>query len=371
MNASDAVKVLHISPTFFDETSYIGGAERYTWELARAMARKASVELVTFGPERKDVVRDGVRIQTLRRMPIVNHPLASNPFTPRFLSAVGRADVVHCHQVNVLSTNVAVLAGRLLGRPVFVSDLGGGDVYAPSNYLPIMRLATGYLLLSEYSRSLWEAVPRSRRPARLEVVYGGVDTDVFSPGGEKEPGMVLFVGRMLPHKGLEYLIDAIEPPLTLRLVGRPYDQDYLALLKDRARDKPVIFEHDVDDRGIVERYRKALAFVLPSVSTDFRGKVTATTELFGLVLAEAMACGTPTIVTREASHPEMVKDGVTGLIVPPADAGALRAALLQLNARPDLSAAMGQRARADVLSRFTWDATADRCLAAYDIGRRR
>jgi len=127
----------------------------------------------------------------------------------------------------------------------------------------------------------------------------------------------------------------------------------------------VMFEHDLDDAAILDRYRRALVFGLPSVATDFRGHTTQSTELFGLVLVEAMACGTPPIVTREASHPEIIQDGVTGVIVPPADPMALRAKLLAMHARPDEAIAMGQRARADVLARFTWDATAERCLAAY------
>lgn len=362
-----ALNVLHISPTFFDEASYIGGAERYTWELARAMARKANVELLTFGPKPKDITRDNVRIHTLRWMPIINHPLASNPFTPAFASAIRRADVVHCYQVNALSTNAAVIAGKLFNRPVFVTDLGGGDVYAPSNYLPITRMATGLLVVSEYSREMWRARPHSKRPERMDVIYGGVDTDYFSPKGERERGLVVYVGRLVPHKGLEHLIDAIEPPLTLRLAGRPYDQGYLAMLKERAKGKPVIFEHDLDDAAILDRYRRAMVFGLPSVATDFRGKTTASTELFGLVLVEAMACGTPPIVTREASHPEIISDGVTGVIVPPEDPIALRAKLMEFYEHPELAVEMGLRGRADVLKRFTWDATSDRCLAAYGV----
>ena len=359
------MRVLHISPTYFDRASTIGGAERYVWELARAQARVVDVTLLTFGRTAEAGERDGVHVERLRQWPLLDHPLAANPLRWRLLAAIRRADVVHCHQANTFVTNAGVLAGRLLGRPVFVTDFGGGHRWTPSAYVPLMRLATGFLLLSNYSRQLWVNAPRASRPDRLEVMYGGVDTTAFCPGGRKDPHLVVFVGRLVPHKGIEYLIDAIAPPLTLRIVGQPYDQAYTAMLRDRARDKPVVFEHDVDDAGVVARLQSALAAVLPSVSAVWHGGTTQVAELFGLAAVEAMACGTPAIVSRTGSLPELVDDGTTGCIVPPADVPALRERLLELHARPDAAAEMGRRARAAVLERFTWDATAARSLDAY------
>jgi glycosyltransferase involved in cell wall biosynthesis len=361
------MKVLHISPTFFDDASVIGGAERYVWELTKAMTAFAEVSLVTFGPSRRRETRDGVAIEQLRRLPIIEHPLASNPVTWRFLRAIGRADVVHCHQVDTFPTAVGVLAARMMGKPVFVTDLGGGHMYAPTNYLPILRSVSGFLLISEYSRAMWQQAPRARQPERLDVIYGGVDTQHFAPGGTKDPNMVLYVGRLLPHKGIEHLIDALEAPMRLHVVGRPYDAPYFAMLQERARGKAVVFEHDVDDRGLVERYQRALVSVLPSVPTDWRGQTTAVAELFGLVVVEAMACGTPAIVSRTTSLPELVEDGRTGWIVPPADAMALRERLRLVHADPALAASMGAAARAHVMAQFTWRATAERCLSAYRI----
>lgn len=360
------MRVLHITPTYFDDASIVGGAERYAWELARATAKLTRVTMLTFGPAAAEFERDGVRVKLLRRRAVFNHELASSPASAAFVREIHRADVVHCHQVHALPIDAAVVLGRLLRKPVFVTDLGGGHARAPSLYLPLHRLATGYLLLSEYSRQLWAKTPASRRPDWLEVIYGGVDVDRFSPGGSPDPRTVLFVGRLLSHKGIEHLIDAIVDPLTLRIVGRPYDPAYLAMLKDRAKGKPVAFETGVDDAGLVDRYRSAFVSVLPSVATDWQGRVTTVAELLGLVVLEAMACGTPAIVSRTASLPELVDDGKTGFIVPPGNPEALRERLLTLQASPGLAKAMGLRARAAVLERFTWDITARRCLTAYE-----
>lgn len=357
--------VLHIAPTFFDASSVIGGAERFTWELARAMARTADVTLLTFGPRAFTNQRDGVMVRCLKHWGGAGHSLMPDPVRWSFFQALRAADVVHCHQVDVMSTNVGVLGARAFGRPVFVTDLGGGYARLPSRWLPIMRRATAYLLISDYSRQLWLQRPAFRRPDHLDVIYGGVDTDHFSPGGAKDPSMVVFVGRLVAHKGVEHLIDALGPGQRLHVVGRPYDQRYLAYLRDKARGRNVVFEHDVDDAGLVDRYRRAAVSVLPSVARDYRGVVTEHAELFGLAAAEAMSCGTATIVTNTTSLPEVVADQETGFVVPPGDAGALGRRLSQLCGNPVLAVTMGAAARRRIMEQFTWDATARRCLAAY------
>ncbi len=306
-----------------------------------------------------------MHVEQLRYAPVFQDPLSSNPLRWSLVKAIRRADVVHCHQVNTFVSSAAVILGRAMGRPVFVSDHGGGHVRSPSSYLPLMTLATAFLCDSEYSRQLWLSAKAPAHPRRVEVIHGGGDTRRFVPGGRPDPNRVVFVGRILPHKGIEYLIDAIAPPMTLSVVGQPYDQDYLAMLRDRARGKAVFFEHDVDDANLAKRYQSAFVVVQPSVSIDWRGGTTLVSELFGIAVVEAMLCARPVIVARTGALPERVDDGVTGFVVPPGDALAIRDRLMQLHAAPELAAEMGRRARQTALARFTWDATAERCMAAY------
>lgn len=105
--------------------------------------------------------------------------------------------------------------------------------------------------------------------------------------------------------------------------------------------------------------------VLPSVSADWLGRSTNVAELFGLAAVEAMACARPVIVSRTGSLPELVEDGVTGFVVPPADPAAIRGRLIGLYEHPDRADTMGRCARRRVLERFTWAATSRRCLDAY------
>jgi len=363
----EPVNVLYVSPVGFGRDAIVGGGERYAYELARAMARLVDVTLLEFGPgparrEEAALVVEQLPAGRLRRW----NPVAANPFRRRFAQLVRWADVIHAHQVSTLTTTAAVLLGRALGKATFVTDLGGGHPYAPSAYLPILSRCQGMLLLSEYSRRQWAEAPRARRPKRLEVVYGGVDLDRFSPEPERrEHGHVLFVGRVMPHKGIEYLVEAIEPPLRLTIVGHHYDGAYVRALEARAAGRPVSFRDDVGDAELADYYRRAMVTVLPSVYETASGAHTTVPELLGLVVLESAACRTPAVVTDVASLPEIVEDGRTGFIVPPNDPGAIRDRLRYLLAHPDDVERMGQEGRLGVLERFSWDAVARRCLAAY------
>ena len=360
------MKVLHISPTYFADSSFIGGAERYTLELARATANEAETVLLSFGAAR-ETRRDGaLRIELLRRsrLPGVGR-LATNPWSPAFARLVHWADIVHCHQAYTLSTDLGILLARALHKKVFVTDLGGGHRRALSHAFPLLRRADGLLLISEYSRALWRDAPSRSRPSTLEVIWGGVDPVRFSPGEEHRSDETLFVGRLLPHKGVNYLVDAMPEDAPLRVVGRAYDERFLELVKSRAAGKHVIFETSASDEDLVARYRRALVTVLPSVYDAIDGRHSRQPELLGLVVLESMACGTPVIVTSVASLPELVEDGKTGFVVPPNDAAALRERIETLRRDPALAAEMGRRARAAVLERFTWPAVVRRCLQAY------
>lgn len=351
------MRALHVTPTHFADASIVGGAERYAWELARAMSAQADVTFFALADRSGEWTRDGVRVIHAAGRVMLTHTLARNPISRQLAAAIRAADVVHCHQVHTFLTSACLAIGRALRKPVFVTDLGGGHPYSPTNYVPLLRSAAAMLLISDYSKQCWASAPAGRRPAKLETIYAGVDIDRFRPGGAApSPHEVLFVGRILPHKGIEHLIDAVRPPLSLRVVGRAYDTAYLDRLRGRADGKAVTFELNADDETLVGRYQSALALVLPSLEAS---------ELFGLVVAESMACGRPAVVSRTGALPEVVEDGVTGWIVPPGDSNALAGVLQRLAADPAAATAMGQRGRARVTARYTWPVVAERCLAAY------
>ena len=175
----------------------------------------------------------------------------------------------------------------------------------------------------------------------------------------------LFVGRLLPHKGVADLIAALPDTIALDIVGPLNTTGAVESLKAQAAGKAIVFHHGVGDAALVEMYRRALCLVLPSVYRTADGQHTDVPELLGQTLLEAMACATPVICTRVASMPEIVEDGVSGFIVEPGDSAALRSRLEWLAAHPAEAAAMGAAGRERVLARFQWPDVVERCLDAY------
>ena len=355
-----AERVVHLVPALFDERDgVIGGAERYVYELARHMADVVPTRLVTFGTEDR-TWRDGALSINVLGHPWYVRGQRFNPFRARIAAEVARCDVVHCHQQHIVASSVAAVAARLTGRRVFCTDLGGGG-FDISTFVSTDGWYDGHLHISEYSRHVFG---HDQRPG-AHVIGGGVDTARFSPAPVPRSGHVVFVGRILPHKGIDGLIRALPADLPARVIGRAPDARYLADLQTLAAGKRVSFEHQVDDAGIVSAYRSALCVVLPSVYDDMYGQHTNVPELLGQTLLEGMACGTPGVCTNVASLPEIVRDGVTGFVVPAHDPDALGAVLTRLASDAALVERVGAAAAADVTARFSWPQVVQACLAHY------
>jgi glycosyltransferase involved in cell wall biosynthesis len=351
-------------PALFDEKDgIVGGAERYAWELARHMAREVPTTLLSFGSTDRSFTEGSLRVRVLGK-PWHVRGSRHNPLSLRVLPELLRADVIHCHQQHLLVSSLSALVGRLAGRRVFVTDLGGGG-WDFSSYVSTDRWFRGHLHISQYSRRVMgqEGQPWSH------VILTGVDTERFSPDlSTTKSGSALFVGRLLAHKGVDRVIEALPPNLPLDVVGRPYDPKYFALLQELAAGKSVRFHVDLNDSKLVDTYRRSRCVVLPSLYRDRYGNETQVPELMGQTLLEGMACGIPAICTDVASMPEAVVDGVTGLVVPPDDLAAMRAALVTLCTDTARGEAMGAAARARMLEHFQWSSVVKRALRIYAAG---
>jgi alpha-maltose-1-phosphate synthase len=327
------------------------------------MARRTDTELVTFGRSRHTHLEpDGLRITTLQALTWLNaHP--AQPVAPSLIGALRGASVVHTHHMRSLPSKMAVLVGRTRRVPVAVTDHGlPGSTWR--GLLP--RLFDLFLTVSAYSaRELQAPADRTR------LIYGGADPERFAPDPNQARHGVLFVGRLTPHKGVDRLLAALPPNASARIAGSEGhdpllpERNYPALLRRLAHDRSVEFLGPVRDADLPALYRSAQVFVLPSVAQTCYGKHIAVSELLGLSVLEAMASGTPVIVSAIGGVPEIVRDGETGFLVPPGDVHALRDRMQRLLQDPTLAARLGSNARQHVLERFTWRHVAERCLEAY------
>jgi alpha-maltose-1-phosphate synthase len=355
------MRVMHIVPALFSRNGgIIGGGERYALELARHMAEQVTTTLVTFGDTPHREAFGKLRVEICRPLGYVDGQ-RTNPIAFGFLTELRKADVVHCHQLHTVVSSITALVCGLSGRRVFVTDLGGGgrDISA---YISTDRWYNGHLHISEYSRQ----IAGHSKKSWAHVIMGGVDTDVFSPkDSARRNGAVLFVGRLLPHKGTDDLLRALPASMSLDIIGPAVDPQYIRDLKALAVGRKVTFHHDCDDSALIEAYRTASCVVLPSVYQTMYGSSTVIPELLGQTLLEAMACEAPVICTNVASLSEIVEDGVTGFIVPPNDPCALNEKLSWVDGHSKEAKAMGKAGRLRVSQRFTWPQVVQRCLEIY------
>ena len=352
--------VCHISPTYFAPESVIGGGERFVEELAQAMAARCNVKLISFG---KTPNRNRVNAK-YERVILRNWTRDSmTPFSPWLFRELQGADVIHCHQYYVLSTFLSALWGYLRRVPVFVTDLGGGG-WTPAYHIDQSRWIAAHLPISRYAA---QRLPPGRNQNHY-VIYAGVDPSRWSMRPSlRHDGSVVFLGRILPHKGIHFLIQGIPSSMPLKVIGPIMNAAYYEELKRLAQGKSVQFLHNLSDAEVREYLVRAMALVHPT-PVDETGSPRAY-ELFGLAVVEAMACGCVPVVSNVGPLPEIVENGISGILVPPNDPQAIREALERLHRDHLLWARLSQAARERIEQHFTWDQVVDRCLKAYQMFR--
>ena len=362
-------KVAFLTPLFFDDASCIGGGERYAANMADglvvATGGRYEVEIISYGvaPSRKQV-GPGVGLRVL--------PVARRPADPldavswELPSAIADADLVHVHMAFSRSGEFGLLAARQQGKPTCASDHGGHSSWLGAS-LGSLELADRIVAYSAFGASLFcTSTP-------IAVIRGGVDADRFAPVDPRpERDRVLYVGRLLAHKGVDRLIEALPPELPLTICGRPYDPDYYAMLRRLAIGKDVTFVTDADDAAVRELYARSWCNVLPSVHLDYYGRRWRAPELMGLTLLEAMSAEAVPIASRVAAMPEFIQEHQNGYLFDTVEE--LSALLRRLSREPETVARVGLEARRRVLQSFDLRVAGARLAELYDElldGRRR
>ena len=214
-----------------------------------------------------------------------------------------------------------------------------------------VRAAPVVLVNSQYSR---EAFVKTSGVAP-RVSYLGVDADFFCPAKNSAPpeNEVLSLGALRPEKRHEFVISAvatIAPAVRprVRVVGYGMDRTGQAFAEHlskqaAAQNVELAIEREVSDETVREAYRRASVFA-------FAPRL----EPFGLVVLEALACGTPAVVANEGGPREIIVGGVTGFIADNGSAAEFGAALLRITNDPALRGNMATAGRADVLARWRW-----------------
>jgi glycosyltransferase involved in cell wall biosynthesis len=328
---------------------------------------------------------------TVKRFSAVTIPgEADFPVYPRMgIEALReKADVIHAHSYGCFNTLLPPIVGKIRGtRTVLTphfhpdySDWGGKRrmmlrrMYDRTLGKFSVNHVDDLVVLTKFEESLMRESGVLQRRTRVHLVDSGVDLERFShhPNpkalrkrydiGDDEK-IILYVGRVALKKGLETLIEA--SPL---VIGRFPEVRFVVVGEDMGLGEWMGAEIDRRDLSgnflitgfldqadlLVSAYHSCYLLVLPSEY-----------EAFGLVLAEAMACGKPCVATDVGGIPDVVLNGKTGVLVPPRDPIALAEALCGILSDPEIVGKMGTLGRQAVEERFSWSKVADRMLEIY------
>jgi starch synthase len=363
-----------------------GGAGVHVEYLARALSGLVDLTVHCQGADRPaGMLPPVVAHQPWDKLAVANDALRVISTDLAMTAVVSGAQVVHSH------TWYANLAGHLSSllygvphvmtahsleplRPWKAEQLGGG--YALSSWCEqtAIRSAAGVIAVSNGMRSdilvTYPEVPTDR----VHVIYNGIDAGLYHPDPGREvldrygidPGRpsVVFVGRVTRQKGLPVLLRAaqrFDAAAQLVLCAGQADtaelQAEVSGLVDglrAARDGVILIPGMLAKTEVIQILSHATVFVCPSEY-----------EPLGIVNLEAMACGCAVVASAVGGIPEVVAEGVTGLLVPPGDDAALAEAVNALIREPGRAAAYGARGRERAVTEFSWDRIAAQTAELY------
>jgi glycosyltransferase involved in cell wall biosynthesis len=333
-----------------------GGVHFVTESLARGLAARGH-DVTLFcrpGSELESRMRGTARLEPILR---------GMDFGPRAIARAALALRRHRTEVVVVlmdkDLRLTGVAARLLRIPVVVRRANDRPLASARARFFYRALATRVVANSAATRSTLLASAPALARRGVEVIHNGIDVEAFARAAPADLGLPEnaiafgFLGRFEVRKGLHELMRAWPavagalPDALLVLVGRGDLDDEI---RAWARRVPGV---------LCAGYRRDVAAVLRALDVLV---IPSHWEGFGLVAAEGMAAGIPVVASNTSSLPELIRDGVSGRLVPPGDAGALAQAMIELGSDEALRGSLGDGGQASARREFP----AERMVERWD-----
>ncbi|MBW2019667.1 MAG: glycosyltransferase family 4 protein [Deltaproteobacteria bacterium] len=297
----------------------------------------------------------------------------------------GNFDVIHAHWL--LPQGLIGIFCKGIFKIPCITTIHGSDIYGfKSPWLKALNAKV--IKYSDICTANSKATARAARKIcerkNVEIIPMGVEhINLF--GKSSNAGImrralgingrvVLFIGRLIDLKGVDYLIKALPhvlqrcPDIKVLLVGSGPQKEYLVKLsKDLGLGNSVFFLDKVPPEETLKFYSLASLFVLPSIVNE-RGE----TEGLGIVLLEAMASGVPVIGSNVGGIPDIIKDGETGLLARQKDHNDLAKKMIRLLTDEELRNKLIENGFESIKEGFSWEVISDRFIKIYqEVTRRR
>jgi glycosyltransferase involved in cell wall biosynthesis len=373
------MRVVMLSTSFPPE---IGGIQAHVTNLAQSLtAQGHQVRIVTVRRNRSERVRDTFQGLNVTRVPQLNLPktlttqyLALSTALLIALRARGQADVVHYHTfwpdaftAFVVNKFVPTIYTVHESRFLIMAEQAESQRRLKLALKPFQGIIAPSTELLEVARQLGVSSDRSvfipnavdSNKFSTDVARGSVRACYDIPADQL---LILCPRRLVPKNGIEFLIESLHlirhqlDKISVLIVGEGSEREKLeARVRELGLQKSVIFCGSQSNDELPAFYADADIVAIPSLMEA--------TSIAGL---EAMACARAVVATRVGGLPEIIEDGVTGLLVPPQDPKALAVAITRLLETPELRKQLGMAARARVEREFTWDQVASKTSNAYE-----
>lgn len=364
----------------------VGGIQTYASELAPRLAAQCD-RFVLVAPARPgDAEIDRALDFQVHRLRIRPDLLVLRAI-PHILHLTSREQFDVAVHVQWQTAVASLLARQLTGSPTQVAvTLHGKDtVFNPFEVSP---LASVYNVFRRKTlASVDRVLPVSRflagrarqlgaSDSQITVVPNGTNPDLFYPDSKpkldadlnaESRSLVLTAGRLVPKKGVDTALHAIDRV-------REDVSDVLLLIAGDGPERPRLdrlvrtlgLENHVQFLGSLSQEELRSYYSLADVFLMAGREVPGDIEGFGLVYLEANACGTPTVGARVGGVPDAIRDGETGLLVPPDDPAATADALVQLLTNPERARHLGEQGRKWVEMDANWDRVADQLFSVLN-----
>jgi len=287
-----------------------------------------------------------------------------------------KIDIIHAHWS--FPQGLIGLACKYIHNIPYIVTIHGSDIYGLN--FPILSKLNRLILrhaaaCTVNSEETARATKRLSRLKNVQIVPMGVDTGLFNKKNTKRfssndrigEKTILFVGRLIDLKGVNYLLKAMPkvlsmfPATKLLIVGKGPERIRLEkIAADLGIEKSVLFIGEIPHNELVGYYAKADVFVLPSCM-NYAGE----TEGLGVVLLEAMACGVPVVGSNTGGIPHVIKDGITGVLSNQKDSMSIANKITDLLGNSKLREKVKSNAKDLINKEYSWDIISSKFLSIY------
>lgn len=361
------MKILRIVSDLYPEV--VGGLGIHTHEMSKDqvnLGHDVTVYTSSSHSNKQKELRDGYKIERFKNFKIMGNSISIDLFS-RLNRVKNDYDIIHAHSHLFFSTLLCAIIRKKGSSPLVVTNHGIvsqrvpkciNNIYNRTFAKWIFKSADKIICYTEEEKFIignWGIDLE-----KIDVIHNGINTDLFTPKNTKKTNQLLWVGRFIPGKGVEYLIDAFKivsdkhPQYNLLMIGNgPLKNNIKKRINSLGLEDKIVIKEFIPNSEIPQLYQNSDIFVLPSLE-----------EGVPRTILEAMSCGIPIVCTELPQIVNIVND--CGITVPVKDSNSLADAIIKIVENKELSNKFSEYGKERVLNNYSWENTVKKTVKLYE-----